>query len=91
VGQVIEQGRSIAVVELAKAIVSVKSPLSGRVVEVNTLLTTQPELVHREPYDQGWIARVAPSSWAAESQVLVHGDGVAPAMAHQAWLNQIQP
>src|SRR5688572_21080795 len=50
VGARVEQGRSIAVVELAKAIVSVKSPLGGTVVELNPLLEKQPELVHLEPY-----------------------------------------
>src|SRR5262245_21738514 len=45
VGQVVEQGRSVAVVELAKAIVAVKSPLSGTVVDVNATLASAPELV----------------------------------------------
>lgn len=91
VGQAVEQGRSIAVVELAKAIVSVKAPISGQVVEINALLAGQPELVHLEPYGRGWIARVLPSSWISDSQALVHGDAVAPAMAHHAWLNQLAP
>ena len=91
VGQAIEQGRSIAVVELAKAVVSVKSPLSGTVLAVNALLAAQPELVHLEPYGRGWIARVQPTQWGTDSQALVHGDAVAAAMAHHAWLNQIAP
>lgn len=91
VGQAVEQGRSIAVVELAKAIVSVKSPLSGRVVATNALLIERPELVHLEPYAQGWIARVEPSAWATEHLALAHGEAVGPAMSHQAWLNQLAP
>ena len=91
VGQVVEQGRSVAVVELAKAIVSVKSPLSGAVVEVNAALADAPELVHHDPYGRGWIARLAPSAWDSEREQLAHGEPVAAAMAHHAWLNQIEP
>jgi len=91
VGQAVEQGRSVAVVELAKAIVAVKSPLSGTVVDVNALLAETPELVHQDPYGRGWIARLAPSAWEAERAALVHGEAVAAAMAHHAWLNQIEP
>jgi glycine cleavage system H protein len=89
VGQFVEQGRSVAVVELAKAIVSVRSPLSGTVVQVNEALSTQPELVHLDPYGQGWIARLAASSWEADAQALVHGELVRQAMAHHAHLNQL--
>ena len=91
VGQVVEQGRSVAVVELAKAIVAVKSPLSGTVVDVNPALASAPELVHVDPYGRGWIARLAPSAWEAERTALVHGEGAATAMAHHAWLNQLEP
>src|SRR5262245_23156882 len=47
-GAVVAQGGSVAVVELAKAIVSVKSPVSGTVREVNERLADSPELVHRD-------------------------------------------
>lgn len=90
VGSVVEQGRSVAVVELAKAIVSVKSPLSGEVLEVNPRLAGEPERVHRDPYGEGWLAKLRPSAWPAEAAALVTGDAVAPAMAHHAWLNRAE-
>jgi glycine cleavage system H protein len=91
VGSVVEQGGSIAVVELAKAIVSVKSPVSGTVLEVNGLLAAQPELVHREPYGAGWLARLRLSGWAADEARLAHGEAaVRPAMEHHAWLHQVE-
>jgi glycine cleavage system H protein len=86
VGSEVEQGRSIAVVELAKSIVSVKSPLTGTVVAVNPVLEAHPERVFEDPYGAGWLARVAPADFAADAQQLVTGDAVAPAMAHHAWL-----
>jgi glycine cleavage system H protein len=88
VGSEVEQGRSIAVVELSKSIVSVKSPVRGVVVEVNPLLEEQPELVHRAPYGEGWLARVRLSDLEADLAALLHGDAVGPAMAHHAWLQR---
>lgn len=89
VGAVVEQGRSVAVVELAKAIVSVKSPLSGTVLEVNAALSERPEQVHADPYGSGWLARLRLSAWPTESKVLVHGEAVRNAMAQHAWLNRL--
>lgn len=88
VGAVVEQGRSMAVVELAKSIVSVKSPVSGTVLEINPRLANEPELVHQDPYGGGWIARIRPADWAEDARTLLHGDAVGPAMAHHAWLNR---
>ena len=87
-GSAVEQGRSIAVVELAKSIVSVKSPVSGTVVAVNQRLDTEPELVHLDPHGAGWLAQVALSRWDADQGALVHGAAVAPAMTHHAWLHR---
>ncbi|MFN0186826.1 MAG: glycine cleavage system protein H [Aquabacterium sp.] len=81
VGQVVERGRSVAVVELAKAIVAVKAPLSGTVLAVNPLLAAQPELVHLQPYDDGWLVRLRPQDWHGAAAGLVTGDAVQAAMA----------
>jgi glycine cleavage system H protein len=90
-GSNVEQGHSIAVVELAKSIVSVKSPVSGTVIEINLRLETEPELVHTVPYGEGWLARVALADFAADRASLAHGETtVAPAMEHQAWLNKLE-
>jgi glycine cleavage system H protein len=92
VGAVVVQGSSVAVVELAKAIVSVKSPLGGTVVEVNPRLASTPELVHRDPYGEGWLARLEPVSLPGDVAGLAHGEAVVrPAMEQHAWLNRVEP
>ncbi len=90
VGIEVERGRGLAVVELAKSIVSVKSPLSGTVVAVNERLAAEPELVHADPYGQGWIAQLQPRQGDIERGALLHGPDVAAAMAHHAWLHRLQ-
>jgi len=89
VGSVVGQGRAIAVVELAKTIASVKSPLRGRVAEVNPRLAAEPALVGRDPYGEGWLARVEPDDWTADRAALLHGDAVGPAMLAHARLYRL--
>ena len=89
VGTEVAQGETIAVVELSKSVVAVKSPVSGTVVEVNEALQERPELVHRDPYGTGWIARLQLTDFAADAPALLTGDAVAPEMAHHAWLNRL--
>jgi len=88
-GSEIEQGRSIAVVELAKSIVSVKSPVRGTVLAVNAALAKAPELVHRDPYGEGWLARVQLADFETDRAALLHGEHVAAAMQRHAWLNRM--
>jgi glycine cleavage system H protein len=91
VGLVLEQGKSMGVAELAKSIVSVKSPLSGEVVEVNARLRDEPELVHQDPYGQGWLLRLRPSALDRERSALVTGvAAIADAMAAHARLFRIE-
>jgi glycine cleavage system H protein len=44
-----------AVVESVKAASDIYSPIGGMVVEVNTALETDPGLVNRDPYGEGWL------------------------------------
>ena len=90
-GTVVAAGRSVAVVELAKAIVSVKSPVDGTIAEVNPRLATEPELVHRDPYGAGWLARVVVPDERVAREALLHGPDVLPAMRHHAWLSRLDP
>ena len=73
VGAEIEQGRAIAVVELAKAIVSVKCAVGGIVVDINAKLEDTPELVYRAPYGDGWIARLSVRDPEGDRQRLARG------------------
>jgi glycine cleavage system H protein len=48
----------IATVESVKAVSDVYSPMSGKVIEINEKLNSNPELVNQEPYGRGWICVV---------------------------------
>ena len=55
VGSAIERGEPFGVIESVKAVADLFGPVSGRVVEVNTLLADQPELVNADCYGDGWM------------------------------------
>lgn len=77
VGTVLEQGATIAVAELNKSVVTVKSPVSGVVDEVNEALADAPELVEHDPYGRGWIALLRPTRWDDDVRQLAHGAALA--------------
>lgn len=72
-GRVLAAGDACAVVESVKAASDVYSPIAGEVTAGNELLATQPELVNRDPYGEGWILRVKPAGGAATA--LLDADG----------------
>ena len=60
VGQQVECGNDMAVVESVKAASDVYAPIAGTVVAVNDALADDPELINSDPYGDGWIAKVQP-------------------------------
>jgi glycine cleavage system H protein len=54
-GSKVEQGKVFGTVESVKAVSDLYAPVSGTVIEVNTALDANPELVNESPYDKGWM------------------------------------
>ncbi len=61
VGQTLDAETDAAIVESVKAASDVYSPLSGEVMEVNSLLEDQPEIINTSPYEDGWFYKLTPS------------------------------
>ena len=64
-GRQLAAGDACAVVESVKAASDVYSPIAGEVTSGNPKLATEPELINRDPYGEGWIMRVKPAGGAA--------------------------
>jgi glycine cleavage system H protein len=52
----VKAGQEIGEVESTKTTSTIYTPVSGRILKVNTELKEHPELVNQEPYGRGWIA-----------------------------------
>ncbi len=61
VGQDVDSGGEMAVVESVKAASDVYAPIGGSVIEVNGDLENEPEKINADPYGDGWIVRIQPS------------------------------
>ncbi len=58
VGDEVDAACEIAVIESVKAASDIYAPVSGQVVEINSLLLDEPERVNSSPYEDGWFVRI---------------------------------
>ena len=61
-GEMLKQNEPFGSVESVKAVSDLLSPVSGKVVKVNTTLQDSPEYVNQEPYDGGWMIQIEVAS-----------------------------
>jgi glycine cleavage system H protein len=57
-GEVLKQHDPFGSIESVKAVSDLFSPVSGKVIKVNTTLHDSPEYVNEEPYDGGWMIQL---------------------------------
>ena len=70
IGQDVESGGDMAVVESVKAASDVYAPIDGTVVEVNDVLANDPETINADPYGDGWIVKLEPAGDMDEGDLL---------------------
>lgn len=84
VGRRIGAGKSVATVESSKWVGPVPCPIEGELAEVNEALAADPGLLNRDPYGEGWVAKLRAETWDPAAAGLVTGqEGVD---AYQAFL-----
>ncbi len=52
------KGEEFGSIESVKAVSELIAPVSGIVVEINEKLSTNPELVNKSPYEEGWLIKI---------------------------------
>jgi glycine cleavage system H protein len=70
VGQDVDSGGDMAVVESVKAASDVYAPIDGSIVAVNEELADDPEKINADPYGDGWIVRIQPNDSIDESAMM---------------------
>ncbi|HRY31597.1 MAG TPA: hypothetical protein P5531_01375 [Bacteroidales bacterium] len=50
---------------------NIKSPVTGLIREMNTMLIEEASLVNKSPYDQGWVYMIEPADWVKDAELLV--------------------
>ncbi len=59
-------------VEAVKTVSDLFLPVAGTVVEVNSLLEKQPELVNTDPYGDGWMIKMTVANPADVAALMAH-------------------
>ena len=55
-GTMVTFGEEITTIETIKVNISLSSPVTGTVIEVNPAMETTPEAINQDPYGAGWLA-----------------------------------
>ncbi len=70
IGKQVPRGGEVAIIESVKAAFSIYAPIGGSVVGVNHALDSDPGLLNRDPYGQGWIFRIQPTDLSELEQLM---------------------
>lgn len=67
-GERIKKGDFLAEIVQNDKRLKIYSPISGEIVESNSLLIKNPELLNEDPYQKGWMYKIKPISWVTDTQ-----------------------
>lgn len=70
VGQEVDSGGEMAVVESVKAASDVYAPIAGSIAAINEDLADDPEKINAEPFGEGWIVRMEPNDDIDEGELM---------------------
>lgn len=84
-GAEVERGRGFGTVESAKTVLAVHAPLAFTLEHGNEAAEERPEVINRDPYGAGWLARGAAHDWPRDSALLVD------AAAYREHIFRIEP
>ena len=66
-GDSIKKGELLAEIEQDGKKLQVFSPITGVVLETNSNLSEDPELVNADPFNQGWLYQIKPTNWRKDT------------------------
>ncbi len=73
-GKEISQNQVFGTVEAVKTVSDLFMPVTGKIVEINKKLDTNPELVNTDPYGDGWMVKIELSDVSQMSSLLAADD-----------------
>jgi glycine cleavage system H protein len=73
-GEELSSEEIFGTVEAVKTVSDLFMPVSGKVLEINPALITNPEGVNKDPYGQGWMIKIAMTDKAQLKNLLKAAD-----------------
>lgn len=81
VGQEVSKEAVFGTVEAVKTVSDLFMPVDGTVLEVNSKLDSQPELVNSDPYGEGWMVKISIKN-PADADNLLDADAYKGVIGH---------
>ena len=72
-GDTLDKEAVFGTIEAVKTVSDLFMPVSGKVMEVNAKIDTNPESVNKDPYGEGWLIKITLSN-ASEVEALMSAD-----------------
>lgn len=73
-GDSLSEGDIFGSIEAVKTVSDLFMPASGTVIEINSALEDNPEMVNESPYDKGWIIKIELKNAAEVNNLLSAAD-----------------
>lgn len=70
VGEHVDADAVFGTVEAVKTVSDLYLPVAGKILEVNSALNDQPDLVNNDPYGQGWMVKVEVDDTASLDELM---------------------
>ena len=61
-GETLNKEEVFGTIEAVKTVSELYMPVSGKIIEINPALLNKPELVNKDPYNQGWMVKIEVSN-----------------------------
>ena len=71
-GDEIMKGEAFGTLESVKSVSDLVAPVSGKIEEINNKVSDSPEILNEDPYGEGWILLVPPTSLENELKTLMN-------------------
>ena len=72
VGDEVTKGDSSGTVESAKSVSDLVAPVSGKILNVNEEIIESPEKINDDPYNEGWLLIISPTSLEEDLKTLMN-------------------
>lgn len=67
-GEMILKGDLLTEIDQNGKLLRIFSPVSGKIMDTNITLNESDDMLNEDPYGKGWIYKIKPSNWIAETK-----------------------
>jgi glycine cleavage system H protein len=70
VGETLKKEEVFGTIEAVKTVSDLFMPVSGEILEVNSVIEESPDVINKDPYGKGWMVKIRISDPSEENDLL---------------------